>query len=140
MSGPESFLARRGSPELQSPLGAVDKAAPTAEPFDFDHAVFVVWRPWESCNRCYGALKRDELVLPEDGDYVCPHTMMKQYKELLAKRSARLCEFPAHESVTLKNGVIQISVSIAWRKAKETAATGDSRVKPPNTPPRPPVL
>lgn len=139
MSGPETFLSRK-PPELKSPLAAADERAAPPQPYDFDHEVFVIWRPWESCNRCYVAIKQDKLVLPEDGDYVCPHTRMAAYKELLKKRSQGLCEFPAHEATTLKNGVIQVSVMIATRKAKETAEPAEGRRKTKGGPPRPPVV
>ena len=83
-------------------------------------------------------MKAESLKLPDDGDHVCPHTMIKAYKELLKKRSQGLCVFSSHVETTLKNGTIQISVSIASKRAKETgpkmpdiAASG---------PPRPPVL
>lgn len=139
MSGPETFLSRK-TPELKSPLGqGSDRAAPP-QPYDFDHEVFVIWRPWESCNRCWVDIKQEKLKLPDDGDYVCPHTRMAAYKKLLKKRSQGVCEFPAHESTTLKNGVIQVSVMIATRRAKETdSAEPDGKAKK-SGPPRPPVL
>jgi hypothetical protein len=136
MSSPEPFLSRK-SPELQSPLTSTERA-PSTQLYDFDHEVFVIWRPWESCHRCRTAYEAGTLTPPENGDCVCPHTRMTQYKELLRKRSQGLCEFPTHESTTLKNGVIQISISVATRRTKETAAKADAAT--PAGPPRPPVL
>lgn len=139
MSGPEQFLSRK-PPALVSPLGTPDREEPS-QTYDFDHEVFVIWRPWESCNRCWTAVKMEKLTLPDEGDYVCPHTRMSEYKGLLKKRSQGLCEFPAHESTTLKNGVIQVSVMIASRRAKETSTDGVKAKKETNgVPPRPPVL
>lgn len=137
MSGTEDFLARRAPPELRSPLGPAGRA-PAEEPYDFDHAVYVIWRPWETCFRCRLDLKEAKVTLPDVGDYVCPHTMMAEYKALLAKRTKRLCELASHESTTLKNGVIQVSVAIAWRRQKESKTdASDAAMK--GGPPRPPI-
>lgn len=115
-------MARRaGPPDLKAALATKDKAPSSEEPFTLDYVVYVVWRPWESCKRCWAAMKAERVVLPDEGDYVCPHTMRKEYKQLLDSRSSKKCEFASHESVTLKNGVIQISVGIVWHRAKETA-------------------
>lgn len=139
MSGPEQFLSRK-PPALVSPLGSPNREEP-AQTYDFDHEVFVIWRPWESCDRCWTAVKMEKLTLPEDGDYVCPHTRMSEYKELLKRRSQGLCEFPAHESTTLKNGVIQVSVMIASRRPKETTDDGAKTKKESSgVHQRPPVL
>lgn len=140
MNSPESFMSRK-TPELQSPLGATPQNGLVPEPWDYDHAVFVIWRPWDSCNRCWADFKAEKLQLPEEGDYVCPHTMMKEYKELLKKRTQRLCEFAAYEATTLKNGVIQVSICTAWRNQKEKSDLRVSETtKGLTAPPRPPVL
>lgn len=138
MNGPETFLTRKPS-ALTSPLGASGKENPN-QAFNFDHEVFVIWRPWESCKRCWYALDQKELTLPVDGDFVCPHTRIKEYKELLAKRSQGLCEFPSYEATTLKNGVIQVSIMIASRRQKETATEDKPNKGGISAPPRPPVL
>lgn len=44
--------------------------------------VFVLWRPWESCTRCKLDIADDKVVLPETGDYTCPHVQEQEYKAI----------------------------------------------------------
>lgn len=44
--------------------------------------VLVLWRPWETCPRCQAAIAEKKVVLPEDGDYTCPHVQEAEYKRI----------------------------------------------------------
>lgn len=140
-NGPEGFVERlnqeRNAGGLKNPLGGGDNGpfvrTPVDDPrnpyardiaaakYNFDHEVFVIFRPWESCGRCHYALNTEppRLVLPDVGDYVCPHTRIQQYRDMLAQRAAGIVVFTSFESTTLKNGVIQVSIGVARPKAKE---------------------
>ena len=44
---------------------------------------FIVFRPWQGCNRCQKLVNEGSLELPEDGDHVCPHTRHRDYLHLM---------------------------------------------------------
>jgi hypothetical protein len=43
--------------------------------------VYVLWKPWEKCKRCLKAIDGENIILPEESDYTCPHTHRATYKE-----------------------------------------------------------
>lgn len=50
--------------------------------------VFVLWRPWKSCDRCLKDLDPDienGIDLPPAGDYTCPHTQETDFKVIRDK-------------------------------------------------------
>lgn len=46
-------------------------------------AVYVLWRPWWKCNRCKKDIDKDDSLLPEVGDYNCPHNNTVDYKRIV---------------------------------------------------------
>lgn len=46
-------------------------------------AVYVLWRPWWKCGRCKKDIEKDESLLPEVGDYNCPHNNTANYKSIV---------------------------------------------------------
>lgn len=143
MSGqPEDFVERLKkedrAPALTNPLTGArtgraftvreedDPANPYAQEiqaakYDLDHDVYVIWRPYNTCFRCMSKLraKPPQLELPDDGDYVCPHTRRTAYRTILAERAAGVVRFTSYESTTLKDGTIQVSIGLARPKSKE---------------------
>lgn len=138
--GPEKFAAQADAEDgrgdgLRNPLGgerrvrrmdAEDPRNPYVRPvqemsFDLDHEVFLIYRPWEKCSRCIAALKNESLSLPPDGDHVCPHTRLKEYRQLLKDRSSGVCQIFSTTETTLKDGSVQVSVGIARPKTKKDA-------------------
>lgn len=143
MSGqPEDFVERLKkedrAPALANPLTGArtgrafstreedDPSNPYAQEiqvakYNLDHEVYVIWRPYSACFRCMSKLraKPPQLELPDDGDYVCPHTRLAAYKNILSERATGVVRFTSYESTTLKDGTIQVSVGLARPKSKE---------------------
>lgn len=53
--------------------------------FTASSKVFILWRPWERCRRCQQAIDSGHTVLPEIGDYTCPHVENAEYKAVIDK-------------------------------------------------------
>lgn len=146
--GPETFAEEASDKEartqgLRNPLGPAD-AHPrisaddprnpfgreiTQMPWALTHCVYVIFRPWRSCSRCLGKIKANALELPDEGDYVCPHTQIGDYNKLLNERSDGLCRFYETETTTLKDGTIIKSVGVARPKTKEDLEDSALRTK-----------
>lgn len=46
--------------------------------------VFVVWRPWEECERCHNMISQGETAAPPlAGDLECPHNQQEEYKAIV---------------------------------------------------------
>jgi hypothetical protein len=52
-------------------------------PLEFHTKTFTVFRPWENCSRCLRNLESGEVIVPNDGDYMCPHTNLDTYESLM---------------------------------------------------------
>jgi hypothetical protein len=65
---------------------------------------FVIWKPYESCPRCQAEFKRDSTILPDVGDYTCPHVQTTQYKEAMDKCLAGLGNLLHREHFMLPDG------------------------------------
>ena len=76
--------------------------------------VFVLWRPWEVCERCKDAIKdpEDEIELPAVGDYTCPHVQKAEFKEARDKCLSGEALLSNEEFFNLRNGTR--CVHIAW--------------------------
>ncbi len=74
--------------------------------------VFTLWRPWEECRRCYKAFKQEEITLPEDGDYTCPHVQSAEYKTIVDTCLRGDAVLTAKEMFNLPNG--SRCVHIEW--------------------------
>lgn len=115
------------APAFEGPLssanpGYAPRAQPPRElPFAFDHEVFVLFRPWENCARCRAQLEREgeALAIELEGDRVCPHTRRSAYLALRARMLKDGLRQVSCREETLKNGVIQISVSWVTPEQKE---------------------
>lgn len=89
----------------------------------FRHEVFVIHRPWEGCKRCLDAQENGELKLaPDETDYVCRHTRRDAYLKVCQKTLAEEWVRVSYKEETLKNGVIQVSVSWLEKASMSTEA------------------
>jgi len=100
---------------------------------------FVVWRPWSKCDRCKASIAKDEISLPDVGDYTCPHVQLVEYKEVKDRTLSGEALRENEEHFQLHDGTR--CVEISWletdpefleemeRKAKEAA---EKAVYPPN--------
>jgi hypothetical protein len=81
--------------------------------------VFTLWRPWESCKRCQVALDIDETLLPDDGDYTCPHVQTEEYKKTVDLCLRGDAVLTAKEMFNLPNG--SRCVHVEWLVADEAS-------------------
>jgi hypothetical protein len=106
--------------------GAAARARTKAIPYEYQHDVFVVFRPWENCPRCKAQLESGDLALPDEGDHVCPHTRRADYHALWRKIFAGDLKFISRKEETLKNGVTRVSIEWGVPQAKAEELKGPS--------------
>lgn len=83
----------------------------TAYDYKLSRRVYTIFRPWGSCERCANEIAAEEVVLPPEGDYTCPHTQLSEYEEVMNKVLAgKLIKFSERE-VDLRDGTIAVSLS-----------------------------
>lgn len=118
------------------------KAVPGAVkyPFKIHRRVFTIYRPWESCGRCKDDIGAQKTVLPDVGDYECPHNNKSEYENVQNEiLQARLVQ-GSEQEVVLRDGTIVISLRWYERLAtkkdrrammKARALAGRSSDEPP---------
>jgi len=131
-----------GPPKDNIPLVAkeIDKLQPARQVRMVSYLrTFVVWRPWSKCDRCKAMIAKDEVELPDVGDYTCPHVQVVDYKEVKDKLLSGKGVKEFEEHFQLHDGTR--CVELAWletdpvfleeekRKAEEAA---EKSVYPPN--------
>ena len=72
--------------------------------------VFTVYRPWDSCARCANDIATGVAVLPDIGDYSCPHTRRQEYETVLRDSMAGKHILGNKQEYQLKDGTLLISV------------------------------
>jgi len=94
----------------------------------FKHEVFIIHRPWEGCRRCQEAEESGNLAMaPDEADYVCRHTRRDAYLKACQKMVSQEWVRVSYQEETLKNGVIQVSVS--WLEMAATASEQTAKGK-----------
>jgi hypothetical protein len=85
------------------------------------HETYSVFRPWSSCSRCKDAIRERPELLPEQGDYVCPHTRHNEYIELINRlRNAGDAGPWKLHAREFSNDRGEIYVTIAWEEPEVT--------------------
>lgn len=74
--------------------------------------VFTIFRPWDSCARCGNAIAAGNEVLPEVGDFECPHTQVDDYETITNQILEGKLLFGSEQEITQKDG--SIVVSLRW--------------------------
>jgi hypothetical protein len=82
--------------------------------YDYEphHEVFLIYRPWEHCQRCAMAISSGTLVLPETGDITCQHTRRLEYEAITAKGMGGLALIGKPTEIVQKDGTV--CISLAW--------------------------
>lgn len=97
------------------------------------HETYSVFRPWQSCKRCQKAIEENAELLPEHGDYVCPHTRHDEYVALMNRirnaGNAGPWKLGARE---FSNDRGEIYVTIAWEEPE--AAPAETKARPRGVP------
>jgi len=89
----------------------------TAVDYASHRKVFLVYRPWDKCNRCANALANGKLDLPDDeGDLTCPHTQVNDYKEIVDKGLAGQLVLGSEQETVMRDGTIVVSLKYYEQK------------------------
>ncbi len=83
--------------------------------------VFTLWRPWEDCRRCKNAMEGDDplVVLPDEGDYTCPHVQTAEYKAIVDRCLSGAATMAVKEMFNLPMGAR--CVHLEWMEVDEVA-------------------
>lgn len=49
----------------------------------YSSRVFVLWKPYETCSRCTTDINKGDVVIPEEGEYTCPHNENTEYEKVV---------------------------------------------------------
>lgn len=109
--GPGSYQALPpvlgGLPVEETPVSK-QEADPTemAVPVRVLHfsKTFTIWKPYETCSRCQVEFKKNSTILPDIGDYTCPHVQTQPYKEAMNKCLSGLGTIMHREHFMLHDG------------------------------------
>jgi hypothetical protein len=74
--------------------------------------VFLIHRPWESCDRCRDAIANGVVALPDVGDYECPHTALKDYQLIVNQTLEGKLLHGGEQEIVNKDG--SVAVSLRW--------------------------
>lgn len=84
--------------------------------FNIRRRVFLVYRPWEKCQRCLDDVANNSVVLPATGDIDCPHNELKAYEEVVNKILDGKYLFGSETEIPNKDGTV--AVSLRWYEPK----------------------
>ena len=94
--------------------------------FRVHHRVFTLWRPWDSCGRCKDAIANGQAILPDVGDYCCPHNERSDYEKTANDILAARLLVGSEQEVVTRDGSIVISLRwyepIPGKKERREAA------------------
>lgn len=88
-------------------------------PYKIHRAVFTIYRPWGQCNRCMDDIATNQVVLPPDGDYTCPHTQKAQYEQIMDECLRAKFLLGTEQEIVQRDGTIVVSMS--WYEKKMTS-------------------
>lgn len=103
--------------------------------YDFTcrRGVFLIFRPYDGCNRCAQAIASNQVMIPVVGDYTCPHTLLADYEGILNKTLSGEYLFGSENEVVQKDG--SIVISLKWFEKRLNTSKTKKRAGPnPNGP------
>jgi len=65
--------------------GFADPAENRKKKLKVQQDTFLIFRPWQGCQRCKKLVEDGEIVLPDESDITCRHTRHREYVTLLNK-------------------------------------------------------
>lgn len=88
--------------------------------------VFLIFRPYDTCNRCAHNIAQHTVTIPATGDYTCPHTRLAEYEAVMNRSLAGEYLHGSENEVVQKDGSILISLKwfekkISKRKPKKAS-------------------
>lgn len=102
---PKLFEEPSKTPPIMSTSVAEDKVSIEVA-MEQHTRVFTLWRPWEECSRCTLDMGGDnpKVVLPDEGEYECPHVQLEVYKNTVDSCLRGDAVLTAKEMFNLQNG------------------------------------
>ncbi len=91
-------------------------AGTTKYDFVIKRRVFLIYRPWESCQRCLDDVANNSVALPSSGDHECPHNELPSYEDVVTKILAGAYLFGSESEIANKDGTV--AVSLRWYEPK----------------------
>jgi len=94
---------------------------PGAVKYDFSikRRVFLIYRPWERCQRCMDDVANNAVALPSTGDIDCPHNELAAYEDVVNRILDGSYLFGSENEIPNKDGTV--SVSLRWYEPKPRA-------------------
>ena len=74
--------------------------------------VFLIYRPWHYCDRCRDAIAKGDIILPDEGDIECKHTMVDEYQRVMEDILKGRVLLGSETEITNKDG--SVAVSLRW--------------------------
>lgn len=87
-------------------------AGATKYDFRVKRRVFLVYRPWERCQRCLDDVASGAVTPPAQGDLDCPHNELAAYEDVVNKILAGAYLFGSESEIANKDGTV--AVSLRW--------------------------
>ena len=84
---------------------------PVRDKIRIEHRTFITYIPYRYCGICKAEIAEEKVVIPENGRYICPHTDIVEYVELLNKRARDEIKVGEHVRTVLKEGTEQVTVT-----------------------------
>jgi len=128
----EDWMERQRSSREDMPRGPrtgfTEPAEERAREVVVHHETYVIFRPWQSCGRCQKATKENPDLLPEEGEYVCPHTRHGEYIRLVNRLRNAKANGPMKLSAReFSNERGELYVTIAWEEPEAETNTAKAR-------------
>lgn len=94
--------------------------------------VFLIFRPYDACNRCAHNIAQNVVAIPTTGDYTCPHTRLAEYEAVMNKSLAGEYLHGSENEVVQKDGSILISLKwfekkVSTRRPKKAGPSSPSQ-------------
>lgn len=80
--------------------------------FKVKRRVFLVYRPWERCQRCLDDVASGAVAPPAQGDIDCPHNELSSYEEVVNRILDGSFLFGSESEIANKDGTV--AVSLRW--------------------------
>jgi hypothetical protein len=83
--------------------------------------VFLIYRPWQYCDRCRDGIAKGSIILPDEGDIECQHTMVGEYQDVMDDILKGKVLLGSETEITNKDG--SVAVSLRWYSPVPKSAT-----------------
>lgn len=91
-------------------------AGATKYDFQVHRRVFLIYRPWERCQRCLDDVASNAVTPPAQGDIDCPHNELAAYEDVVNKILDGSYLFGSESEIANKDGTV--AVSLRWYEPK----------------------